>query len=44
MPFVKGTMPQPLLSGAPVRSFEELVPAPPVPLAVPKPCVKLDCL
>ncbi len=48
MPFVKGTMPERLLSAPPVRSFDDLVPAPPVPLppraATVRPCTRLDCL
>ena len=36
MPFVRGTLPHPFLSAPPVRSFEELVPAP----AVPRPPLK----
>lgn len=42
MPFVRGTMPGKLLSGPPVRSFGDLVPAPSLP-APPK-CTSLSCL
>nr|HEX4317529.1 PBP1A family penicillin-binding protein [Kofleriaceae bacterium] len=46
MPFVEGTMPTNLLSAAPVRSFDDLVAAPPVPRppGPSKPCNSLDCL
>jgi hypothetical protein len=43
MPFVHGTMPSRFLSGAPVRSFEDLVPAPAVPRP-PAKCNSLSCL
>jgi penicillin-binding protein 1A len=44
MPFVRGTQPRNLLSGPPVRSFEDLV-APPVPLTYREPrCASLNCL
>ena len=43
MPFVRGTLPTNFLSGAPVRSFEDLVPAPPVPRP-PAKCKSLSCL
>ena len=42
MPFVRGTLPYRFLAGVPVRSFEELVPAPTVPRAAK--CATLDCL
>ncbi|MGE0545565.1 MAG: penicillin-binding protein 1A [Kofleriaceae bacterium] len=42
MPFVRGTMPGRLLSGATVRSFDDLVPPPIVP--APVKCATLDCL
>jgi penicillin-binding protein 1A len=42
MPFVRGSLPSRFLGGAPVRSFEDLVPAP----AAPRPvkCTSLSCL
>jgi hypothetical protein len=43
MPFVRGTLPSQLLSGPSVKSFEDLVPLPPVPKA-PAKCTTLDCL
>jgi penicillin-binding protein 1A len=43
MPFVRGTLPANFLSGAPVKSFEDLVPAPPVPRP-PAKCKSLSCL
>ena len=43
MPFVRGTLPHQYLSGPPVRSFDDLVPAAPVPHAAQK-CNSLDCL
>ncbi|MGE5185686.1 MAG: penicillin-binding protein 1A [Acidobacteriota bacterium] len=43
MPFVRGTLPHNFLAGAPVRSFDDLVPAAPVPHAQAK-CASLDCL
>jgi penicillin-binding protein 1A len=43
MPFVRGTLPSRFLSGAPVRSFEDLVPAPAVPRTSAK-CSSLSCL
>jgi len=42
MPFVRGTMPQKLLTGPQVRSFDDLVPSPTLP-APPK-CTSLSCL
>jgi penicillin-binding protein 1A len=42
MPFVRGTLPYRFLGGLPVRSFEDLVPAPGVPR--PAKCTSLDCL
>jgi len=42
MPFVRGTMPQRLLTGPQVRSFDDLVPSPTLP-APPK-CTSLSCL
>jgi penicillin-binding protein 1A len=46
MPFVEGTMPSNLLSAAPVRSFDDLVAAPPVPPPPTRarPCTTLDCI
>ncbi len=43
MPFVRGTLPSKFLSGVPIRSFDDLVPAPvlPTPQA---PCTSLKCL
>ncbi len=43
MPFVRGTLPSKFLSGPPIRSFDDLVPAPvlPTPQA---PCATLKCL
>ena len=43
MPFVRGTLPSKFLSGVPIRSFDDLVPAPvlPTPQA---PCASLKCL
>ena len=43
MPFVRGTLPSNYLVG-PVRSFDEIVPAPPVPLAAPAKCNTPWCL
>ena len=43
MPFVRGTLPSKFLSGPQVRSFEDLVPLPPVPKTTAK-CSTLDCL
>ncbi|HTL36321.1 MAG TPA: PBP1A family penicillin-binding protein [Kofleriaceae bacterium] len=43
MPFVRGTLPSQFLSGPSVKSFEDLVPLPPVPKA-PAKCTTLDCL
>jgi penicillin-binding protein 1A len=43
MAFVRGTLPARFLSGAPVHSFDELVPAPPVPRP-PGKCASLSCL
>jgi penicillin-binding protein 1A len=43
MPFVHGTLPSKFLAGAPVRSFEDLVPPPPVPKPLAK-CNSLSCL
>lgn len=43
MPFVRGTLPYRFLSGLPVRTFEDLVPMPPVPKA-PAKCSSLSCL
>jgi penicillin-binding protein 1A len=43
MPFVRGTLPPQFLSGAQVRSFEDLVAVPPVP-KTPAKCSTLDCL
>ncbi len=43
MPFVRGSLPHNFLIGAPVRSFDDLVPAPTVPRA-PATCHTLDCL
>jgi len=42
MPFVRGTFPRNLLSGPPVRSFDDLVPAP-TPY-IPTKCTSLSCL
>jgi penicillin-binding protein 1A len=42
MPFVRGTLPARFLGGVPVRSFEDLVPAPPAPRPVK--CSSLTCL
>ncbi len=42
MPFVRGTLPGRFLGGVPVRSFEDLVPAPPAPRPVK--CSSLRCL
>lgn len=42
MPFVRGSLPWRFLSGGPVRSFEDVVPAPPVPRPVK--CSSLSCL
>ena len=45
MPFVRGTLPWKFLSGPPVGSFDQLVPAPVVPRpAVPVTCSGLSCL
>jgi penicillin-binding protein 1A len=46
MPFVEGTMPSSLLSAPPVRSFDDLVAAPPVPPPPTRarPCTTLDCI
>jgi penicillin-binding protein 1A len=44
MPFVRGTLPAKFLAGAPVTSFESLVPAPPVPPLAPAKCNSLSCL
>ncbi|MDB4959222.1 MAG: mrcA [Myxococcales bacterium] len=43
MPFVRGTLPARFLPAAPVRSFDELVPAPAVPRP-PAKCGSLTCL
>jgi penicillin-binding protein 1A len=43
MPFVHGTLPSKFLAGPPVRSFEDLVPAPPAPKP-PAKCKSLSCL
>ncbi len=43
MPFVRGTLPGPFLAGAPLRSFDDAVPAPAVP-APPVRCTSLSCL
>jgi penicillin-binding protein 1A len=42
MPFVRGSLPGRFLGGVPVRSFEDLVPAPPAPR--PAKCSSLSCL
>ncbi|HET9620565.1 MAG TPA: PBP1A family penicillin-binding protein [Kofleriaceae bacterium] len=42
MPFVRGSLPAKFLSGPAVRSFDDLVPAPALP--VPPPCRSLSCL
>jgi penicillin-binding protein 1A len=43
MPFVRGTLPARFLTSAPVRSFDDLVPAPAVPRP-PAKCASLSCL
>jgi hypothetical protein len=43
MPFVRGTLPSSFLAGPPVRSFNDLVPAPSVPRP-PVKCASLSCL
>lgn len=43
MPFVRGTLPQKFLVGPPLRSFDDVVPAPAVPRA-PAKCNTLSCL
>jgi hypothetical protein len=43
MPFVRGTLPAPFLAGPTLRSFDEAVPAPPVP-PPPARCTSLSCL
>jgi len=43
MPFVRGTLPGKFLSGPPVRSFDDLVPAPVLPMPT-APCSTLKCL
>jgi penicillin-binding protein 1A len=43
MPFVRGTLPRSFLSGPVVRSFDDLVPAAPVPRP-PAKCTSLSCL
>jgi len=42
MPFVRGTLPAKFLSGPAIRSFDDLVPAPALP--VPPRCTGLSCL
>jgi hypothetical protein len=42
MPFVRGSLPARFHNGGPVRSFEDLVPAPPAPRPVK--CTSLSCL
>ena len=45
MPFVRGTQPQRFLAGPPVRSFDDLVPAPALPAPTPSTtCASLKCL
>jgi penicillin-binding protein 1A len=43
MPFVRGTLPASFLAGPPLRSFDDVVPAPPAP-APPARCTSLSCL
>jgi penicillin-binding protein 1A len=43
MPFVRGTLPWRFLGNAPIRAFEDLVPAPPVPRPATR-CSSLSCL
>ncbi len=43
MPFVRGTLPSRFLGSQPIRTFEDLVPAPPVPRPAAK-CSSLSCL
>jgi hypothetical protein len=43
MPFVRGSQPQRFLVGPPIRSFDDVVPAPAPPLMVGK-CASLRCL
>ena len=42
MPFVRGTLPRQFLAAPPVRSFDDLVPAPKLPL--PPKCASISCL
>ena len=44
MPFVRGTLPQQFLLGPPVRSFDDLVPPPPVPTTPREVHASLSCL
>jgi penicillin-binding protein 1A len=43
MPFVRGTLPQPFLSAPALRSFDDVVAAPPVPAPAAR-CTSLSCL
>ena len=46
MPFVRGTLPGAFLASPPIQSFDDLVPAPPVPRPpqAEKPCHSITCL
>jgi len=44
MPFVRGTLPRNFLSGPPIRSFDDVVPAPAVPRPATEKCGDLSCL